>query len=598
MGGFDLSLTGTALVVLLLVPGILGWGKEGHYATCKIAEGYLTEETLAAVRSLLPDRAEGDLASVCSWPDEIKHNYHWRWSSPLHYIDTPDFRCNYKYCRDCHDSSGQKDRCVTGAIYNYTMQLMSGYSDSDSKMKYNLTEALMFLSHFVGDVHQPLHVSFTGDEGGNTIIVRWYRRKTNLHHVWDNMIIESAMKSFYNSDLATMIQAIQNNITDTDGWLIDVSSWANCTSDGTACAEPYASESINLACKFAYRNATAGSTLGDDYFLSRLPVVEKRLAQGGVRLAAILNSIFSSRTSLLSLFSPCLVLFLGLAFIPVPCVQAWSKEGHIMTCRIAQKLLEPEAAHAVQMLLPDYVDGDLSALCVWPDQIRHWYRYRWTSSLHFIDTPDQACTFDYQRDCHDPHGGKDMCVAGAIQNFTSQLSHYREGTSDRRYNMTEALLFLSHFMGDIHQPMHVGFTSDEGGNTINLRWFRHKSNLHHVWDREIILTAAADYYEKDMDQLQQDIEGNFTDGLWYDDVASWKDCDNIFNCVNKFAAESISLACKWGYEGVEPGETLSDSYFNSRMPVVMKRIAQGGVRLSMILNRVFGHSRGDGVAAT
>ncbi|KAK3028520.1 hypothetical protein RJ639_038588 [Escallonia herrerae] len=328
MGRFDLSLTGTALVVLLLVPGILGWGKEGHYATCKIAEGYLTEEALAAVRSLLPDRAEGDLASVCSWPDEIKHNYHWRWSSPLHYIDTPDFRCNYKYCRDCHDSSGQKDRCVTGAIYNYTMQLMSGYSDLDSKMKYNLTEALMFLSHFVGDVHQPLHVSFTGDEGGNTIIVRWYRRKTNLHHVWDNMIIESAMKSFYNSDLSTMIQAIQNNITDTDGWLIDVSSWANCTSDGTACAEPYASESINLACKFAYRNATAGSTLGgklmrfhswyalvldhflvcgllylqflfcdlDDYFLSRLPVVEKRLAQGGVRLAAILNGIFSSRT--------------------------------------------------------------------------------------------------------------------------------------------------------------------------------------------------------------------------------------------------------------------------------------------------------------
>jgi hypothetical protein len=42
------------------------------------------------------------------------------------------------------------------------------------------------------------------------------------------------------------------------------------------------------------------------------------------------------------------------------------------------------------------------------------------------------------------------------------------------------LLFLSHFMGDIHQPMHVGFTSDEGGNTINLRWFRRKSNLHHV----------------------------------------------------------------------------------------------------------------------
>lgn len=63
---------------------------------------------------------------------------------------------------------------------------------------------------------------------------------------------------------------------------------------------------------------------------------------------------------------------------------------------VRQDLLEPEAHHAVQMLLPDYVKGDLSALCVWPDQVRHWYRYRWTSPLHFIDTPDRACNFKYQ----------------------------------------------------------------------------------------------------------------------------------------------------------------------------------------------------------
>ncbi|XP_059623244.1 endonuclease 1-like [Cornus florida] len=298
----------------------------------------------------------------------------------------------------------------------------------------------------------------------------------------------------------------------------------------------------------------------------------------------------------LSLFY--LIFFLGFAFFFDPGVQAWSKEGHIMTCKIAQDLLEPEAAHAVRMLLPDYVNGDLSALCVWPDQIRHWYRYRWTSSLHFIDTPDEACTFQYKRDCHDPHGVKDMCVAGAIQNFTTQLSHYREGTSDRRYNLTEALLFLSHFMGDIHQPLHVGFTTDEGGNTINLRWFRHKSNLHHVWDREIVLTAAADYYGKDMNILQEDIVHNFTDGIWYDDLASWKECNDLFTCVNKYAEESIKIACEWGYKGVESGATLADDYFNSRFPLVMKRIGQGGVRLAMMLNRVFGNSNEDMMTAT
>uniref|UniRef100_A0A6N2KG98 Aspergillus nuclease S1 n=1 Tax=Salix viminalis TaxID=40686 RepID=A0A6N2KG98_SALVM len=245
------------LVLLQSVTGILGWGKEGHYATCKIAEGYLTAEALAAVKELLPESAEGDLANVCSWPDEIRFHYHW--SSALHYVDTPDFRCNYEYCRDCHDSSRRKDRCVSGAIYNYTSQLSSVYQNSISESNYNLTEALLFLSHFIGDVHQPLHVGFLGDLGGNTIQVRWYRRKSNLHHVWDNMIIESALKTFYSSDLATMIRAIQNNIT--ENWSNQQPLWEHCANNHTVCPNLYASESISLACKFAYKNAVPGSTL-------------------------------------------------------------------------------------------------------------------------------------------------------------------------------------------------------------------------------------------------------------------------------------------------------------------------------------------------
>ena len=49
------------------------------------------------VKELLPASAEGDLAAVCSWPDEIRWKAHYRWSSALHYVDTPDFFCNYNY---------------------------------------------------------------------------------------------------------------------------------------------------------------------------------------------------------------------------------------------------------------------------------------------------------------------------------------------------------------------------------------------------------------------------------------------------------------------------------------------------------------------
>ncbi|MBA0866530.1 hypothetical protein Goshw_021926, partial [Gossypium schwendimanii] len=262
---------------------------------------YLTKDALATVKELLPDSARGELASVCSWADDVRWHYHW--SSPLHYVDTPDFKCNYKYCRkfkswmligDCHDTAGHKDHCVTGAIFNYTKQLFSAYQGYSPQLSCkfvispdNLTEALMFLAHFIGDVHQ----------------------------VWDTMIIDSAVKTLYGSDLATMIQAIQRNIT--DAWSNDVSSWKNCGHNQTVCPNVYASESVRMACKFAYRNATPGSTLEDgnitatmpskhmtgllafspcsmtdsvpefdEYFLSRLPIVEKRLAQGGIRLAA------------------------------------------------------------------------------------------------------------------------------------------------------------------------------------------------------------------------------------------------------------------------------------------------------------------------
>lgn len=279
------SLAAACLLVFLPAPS-LAWGVEGHYATCALAQMLFTKATQDAVQDLLPEHAEGNLASLCSWPDQMRFRY--RWSSSLHFIDTPDFYCNYNYDRDCHDSSGIQGRCAAGAINNYTSQLTSYFSNSQ---QYNLTEALLFLAHIVGDIHQPLHVGFTSDLGGNTIKVHWYRRVLNLHHIWDDEIIATANKRFYDSSIKSLVEDIGKNIT-MGQWNEEVSKWASCSGGDLACPDIYAAEGINLACKWAYRNATAGSYLDDDYFLSRMPIVERRLAQGGVRLAAILNRIF------------------------------------------------------------------------------------------------------------------------------------------------------------------------------------------------------------------------------------------------------------------------------------------------------------------
>ncbi|KAH9288957.1 hypothetical protein KI387_033074, partial [Taxus chinensis] len=225
MGMFNCVLLRSVLIVLAFVlPTAQCWGKEGHSATCKIAQSLLNKAAADAVQKLLPDYAAGDLASVCSWADEIKFKY--RWSSPLHYIDTPDLKCNYEYSRDCHNMQGEYGMCVSGAINNYTAQLATYGKSSDAK--YNLTQALLFLSHFMGDIHQPLHVGFTGDEGGNTIILHWYGQKENLHH---------------------------------GSWSNDVPAWKKCNTNEFACPNPYAVGSINLACNWAYKNATADTVL-------------------------------------------------------------------------------------------------------------------------------------------------------------------------------------------------------------------------------------------------------------------------------------------------------------------------------------------------
>ncbi|CAL1392555.1 unnamed protein product [Linum trigynum] len=276
-------------VILLFSPAsvVHGWGVDGHFAVCRIAQPRLSDAAAAAVKQLLPEDAE-DLASLCSWADKVKFRY--KWSSALHYIDTPDNLCTYSYNRDCKDENGEKGRCVDGAIQNYTTQLLTYNSAQSSKSDYNLTEALLFLSHLMGDIHQPLHVGFTSDKGGNTINIHWYTRKTVLHHAWDDNIIETAEEQFYNSNVEDLIGAIQKNIT--SGWTDLVPSWEACGGSKTACPTVYATEGIKAACDWAYKGVEEGSTLDDDYFESRLPIVKLRLAQGGVRLAATLNRIF------------------------------------------------------------------------------------------------------------------------------------------------------------------------------------------------------------------------------------------------------------------------------------------------------------------
>ncbi|TVU16391.1 hypothetical protein EJB05_39950, partial [Eragrostis curvula] len=126
------------------------------------------------------------------------------------------------------------------SINNYTAALL------DPSSPYDPTVSLMFLAHFVGDIHQPLHCGRTTDYGGNTIRVNWYTTPSNLHRVWDDKVIQTALKDFYNDELSTMLKAIKMNIT--NGWSNEEKQWEACHSPKATCAAKYADESAALAC--------------------------------------------------------------------------------------------------------------------------------------------------------------------------------------------------------------------------------------------------------------------------------------------------------------------------------------------------------------
>ncbi|KAH7295651.1 hypothetical protein KP509_27G059000 [Ceratopteris richardii] len=216
----------------------------------------------------------------------------WHWSIPLHFIETPDYLCDYDYNRDCQSLEGYHHMCTVGAINNYTAQLQTYRSP---KHQYNLTEALLFLAHFMGDIHQPLHVGFSRDSRANMISLQWYNEERTLHHVWDDGILHGFKAQHYStSNIHELIKDIQDNIT--GYWKNDVPTWSYCNGDHTFCPDiscRYAKESVKLACWWAYKGAPQGSKLHDRYYYSRLAIVQRRLAQAGVRLASILNEILA-----------------------------------------------------------------------------------------------------------------------------------------------------------------------------------------------------------------------------------------------------------------------------------------------------------------
>ena len=261
-----LTTTTIALAAILIPSVCFAWGRDGHRITGFIAAKYLTPQAAAAVKDLL---GEQTLADVSTWPDEIRRER--KHTAPWHYANPAPDSDRFNLERDCPEEG-----CVVSAIIKFSHILRDKKATRQERI-----EALKFVVHFVGDIHQPLHLGNARDRGGNDIKVTFFENRTNLHSLWDSGMIRRTKKSWseYAKELAANITPHQR------------------IQYGTLNPVVWATESHKLAVNNAYAIPKDGR-IGQEYLDTNIPVIERRLSVAGVRLAVLLNAVFDETKEL------------------------------------------------------------------------------------------------------------------------------------------------------------------------------------------------------------------------------------------------------------------------------------------------------------
>ncbi len=247
------------LVNLVVVNATNEWGKTGHRATGEIAEKYLSKKAKKKIDKLLDGFS---IAYVSNYADEIKSDSKYREFGPWHYVNFP-FDSTYEE----HPKSDKGDLIVG---INTCIEILK----NDNSSKEDKVFHLKMLIHFIGDLHQPMHIGLAEDKGGNDFQVRWFNDGTNLHAVWDSKMIGSYGMTY--TELAANTKKLSKQQIE-------------YIEKGTVIDWMYESRAL---CKDIYKSAEIGEKLRYKYSYDYMETVRLQLQKGGIRLAVILNDIF------------------------------------------------------------------------------------------------------------------------------------------------------------------------------------------------------------------------------------------------------------------------------------------------------------------
>lgn len=254
-----------SIVFVSIALVLASWGRTGHRTIGKLAANHLTPKAQAAVQQILGNES---LADVSSWADELRGQEKYKSTSTWHFLNLP-LGLNYA---DFEKAVKEKKE---ESVYTAFMQTQATLKDKNASQE-SKAEALKFLVHFVGDLHQPMHISRAEDKGGNTIQLNYEDKGTNLHSLWDTKMLEHQGLTY------EQLASKYDNVSDKQ-----IKQWQK---------DPLMKwlwESYEISTElYAEVDAMGSRKIDDTYYQKHLPQIEVRIQQAGMRLAGVLNAIY------------------------------------------------------------------------------------------------------------------------------------------------------------------------------------------------------------------------------------------------------------------------------------------------------------------
>ena len=248
------------LIIISLIGTLsfLNWGSTGHRALAEVASFYLTENAKKKINEILDGET---IVTASMYADDIKSDSRYDKYYNWHFI-------NMELDEDYEDTVPSEKGDVFIAI-NKCLDILESDSVTDSEKSFYLK----LLIHFIGDLHQPMHIGRGEDRGGNRVYVKWFGRNSNLHRVWDSEMINGYNMSY--SELAKNLPTpekleIEFERDDLIGWVNEIHSYT----------------------RKIYNGVSIDDNLGYEYQYENFQTVRDLILKGGLRLASVLNYLF------------------------------------------------------------------------------------------------------------------------------------------------------------------------------------------------------------------------------------------------------------------------------------------------------------------